>query len=505
MIKVIIPMVALLLVVFLKKLPGIGGNVKFALFLAGALTLLLNGIFDLEVWLDAFIDGLNRLAWIIALSIAGSLFAEVSNQIGAIDTIVGALNAKFGKRPRILVVCVIFALTVAGSLLGDAIAAATVIGVLSVGLLISMNLSGEKISAIIIMGAVTGSIMPPMTQALALGSSLVGADPDTVINMGYITITIVFAVVSIYVATFLVKKDNFLGANKSIEVKYADKSAGEILRKNWKSLLPMFFLILVIVLRTIPVPAISIDLGPAVLSQFQFISLSSGETQTLYEWLSNMTIINGITNGVVISILCALLFSFIFPKVRNNGKEIVREGFNKVKITVLLQVCCAFMLGCFYSAGLHRHRRGVLPGPESQRAEDRRSGSNDAHRYADWFSVHYAERCVLFLRSRSGRLRFEQRQCRSGGCPCCYRRAGAARRQHDWLCSRWNCRRSVGQEGGSHQGHAILPANGHCPDRHRNFLPVLIFRESGVFEYGKKAWHHYAGYKVPPCSRRCGQ
>ena len=309
MIKVIIPMVALLLVVFLKKLPGIGGNVKFALFLAGALTLLLNGIFDLEVWLDAFIDGLNRLAWIIALSIAGSLFAEVSNQIGAIDTIVGALNAKFGKRPRILVVCVIFALTVAGSLLGDAIAAATVIGVLSVGLLISMNLSGEKISAIIIMGAVTGSIMPPMTQALALGSSLVGADPDTVINMGYITITIVFAVVSIYVATFL------------------------------------------IVLRTIPVPAISIDLGPAVLSQFQFISLSSGETQTLYEWLSNMTIINGITNGVVISILCALLFSFIFPKVRNNGKEIVREGFNKVKSTVLLQVCCAFMLGCFYSAG----------------------------------------------------------------------------------------------------------------------------------------------------------
>ena len=190
MIKVIIPMVALLLVVFLKKLPGIGGNVKFALFLAGALTLLLNGIFDLEVWLDAFIDGLNRLAWIIALSIAGSLFAEVSNQIGAIDTIVGALNAKFGKRPRILVVCVIFALTVAGSLLGDAIAAATVIGVLSVGLLISMNLSGEKISAIIIMGAVTGSIMPPMTQALALGSSLVGADPDTVINMGYITITL---------------------------------------------------------------------------------------------------------------------------------------------------------------------------------------------------------------------------------------------------------------------------------------------------------------------------
>ena len=351
MIKLIIPMVALMLFVFIKKIPLIGGNIRFALLMVGALTLLLNGIFNPGQWIEACINGLDQLAWIIALSIFGSLFAEVNNQVGAIDTIVGALNAKFRNHPRVLVVCVVIALTIAGSLLGDAIAAATVIGVLSVGLLISMNLSGEKISAIIIMGAVTGSIMPPMTQALTLAAALTGADPDAVINMGYITISIVFVVVSIFVAAFFVTKDNTLGANKSVALKFAEQSAGEIMRKNWKSLLPMVFLIVIIVLRSIPVPAIAFDLGPVILSQFNFLSLPTGEAVSFYDWINGLTIVRGVTNGVVISIICALVASFIFPKVRNNGKAIVKEGINKVKGTVILQICCGFMLGSFYMAG----------------------------------------------------------------------------------------------------------------------------------------------------------
>lgn len=71
-----------------------------------------------------------------------------------------------------------------------------------------MNLSYEKISAIIVMGACVGSIMPPMTQALALASSLVGTEPDPVINIGYVTVSIIFVVVAIYCAFFLIHKDN---------------------------------------------------------------------------------------------------------------------------------------------------------------------------------------------------------------------------------------------------------------------------------------------------------
>lgn len=349
MIQVIIPMSVMLIIVICKKLPVIGGNIRLGLFMAGALTLILAGMINPSYWIAAWVDGLNRLSWIICLSIFGSLFAEVNNQMGAIDTIVGALTAKFGKSPRILVICILLTLTLAGSLLGDAIAAATVIGMLTVGILVSMNLSYEKISALIIMGAVVGSIMPPMTQALAMGATLANANTDEVIGMGYITVTFVLIVVVIYSGVFLVSKHNLPGTNKEVEIKFSDKTAGQILKDNWESLVPVGFLIVVIVLRTVKFP-LSVDLGPAILQQFTFLNLE-GQKISVYEWLNNFTILNGLTNGVVISIICAFIFSYIFPQVRNNSKAIFSEGIGKVKNTVILQVCCAFMLGSFYSAG----------------------------------------------------------------------------------------------------------------------------------------------------------
>jgi len=153
MLKVAVPMAVLLILVLCKKILLIGGKINAALVITGALTLLLAGIYSPETWIAAWFDGLNRLAWIIALSISGSLFAEISMRLGTIDTIIGAMTAKFGRHPRILIVCILFALTIAGSLLGDAIAASTVIGMLTIGILVSMNLSYEKISAIIVMGA----------------------------------------------------------------------------------------------------------------------------------------------------------------------------------------------------------------------------------------------------------------------------------------------------------------------------------------------------------------
>ena len=141
MFQVVVPMAVLLVLVLCKKIPVIGGKINLALVITGALTLLLSGMYNPELWIAAWFDGLNRLSWIIALSIAGSLFAEISLRLGTIDTIIGAMTAKFGRHPRILIVCILLALTIAGSLLGDAIAAATVIGMLTIGILVSMNLS----------------------------------------------------------------------------------------------------------------------------------------------------------------------------------------------------------------------------------------------------------------------------------------------------------------------------------------------------------------------------
>ena len=351
MLKVVIPMAVLLIIVLCKKIPVIGGKINVALVVTGALTLLLGGLYNPGQWVAAWIDGLDRLSWIIALSIAGSLFAEISIRLGTIDTIIGALTAKFGRHPRMLIICILFALTLAGSLLGDAIAASTVIGMLTIGILVSMNMSYEKISAIIVMGACVGSIMPPMTQALALASSLVGTPADPVINLGYVTVSISFIVVAIYSAFFLVHKDNVPGANPEVQIRFADQTASSILRANWKSLIPLLFLIVVVLLRTVEIPYLSVDLGPSILQSIRFLTLEDGTVLSLYDLLSGMSIVNGLTNGIVLSILCAIAVAFFFPVINKNAANICKESFSKVKMTVVLQICCAFMLGSFYAAG----------------------------------------------------------------------------------------------------------------------------------------------------------
>lgn len=352
MISVIIPMAVLIGVILIKKIPYIGGNINVALVLTGALTLLMAGIVNPGEWFSAWISGINTFAWIISMSIVGSLFAEMSLRMGTIDTIIGAFSAKFGNHPRILIVCILFTLCLAGSLLGDAIAAAAVIGMIAVGILASMNLSLEKISAIIVMGACVGSIMPPMTQAIALSCTLVGADPDVVMKLGYLVIGVIFVFVALYCAFGLMTKDNKPGANPDVEIKYIGQSAGDILRSNWKSLVPLVSLIIIVLLRTIDIPYISVDLGPSILKNITVLSLNGGETTlNLYEWMSSVTILSGLTNGVVMSMICATIVAMFFPVVHNNMGDIISSSFSKVKTTVLIQLSCAFMIGSFYSAG----------------------------------------------------------------------------------------------------------------------------------------------------------
>ncbi len=243
----------------------------------------------------------------------------------------------------------------AGSLLGDSIAAGTVIGMIAAGILVSMNLSLEKIVAIIAMGAGIGSVMPPMTQAVALSSTLVGADPDAVIALSYLTVGGIFVLTSIYCARILVSKDNVPGANPEVEIKYLGQSAGDILKANWVSLVPLIALFVIILLRTVPFDAIGlnigVDIGPAILKEINFITLPDGTVLSLFDWLSKVTILSGLTTSVVPTMICAICVAMLFPVVHNNLGEIVPTALGKVKTTLLLQMGCAFMVGSFYAAG----------------------------------------------------------------------------------------------------------------------------------------------------------
>ncbi len=351
MITVLIPVCVLLAVILCKQIPKIGGNVQAALILAGILSLLLGGVYQPAQWCGALVDGVDRLAWVIFLSIFGSIYAETQVRLGTMETVMGALKAKFGKSPRALVVCIIMALVVAGSLLGDAIAAATVIGVLTIGTLAAMGLSPEHICCIIVMGASMGSIMPPITQALALASTLVDTDPDPVVRIGYVTVAITIILVCLYVVTFFVKKDmKIVEYDDNGEEITEEKKAGQILKENWKSLIPLFVLILIVVFRTINVPGLKFDLVPELLGKINFLTVGE-ESISLYAWMSQVTILKGLSNGIVLSLVFVTVISFFFAKVREDVKGTLVSGVRKVKVTVGLQLCAAFMLGCFYAGG----------------------------------------------------------------------------------------------------------------------------------------------------------
>lgn len=346
MITVLIPVCVLLTVILCKKIPKIGGNVNVALLLAGILALLLGGIYTPVHWMWAWIDGIDKIAWVICLSIFGSIYAETQVQLGTMETIMGALKAKFGKSPRMLVICIIIALVLAGSLLGDAIAASTVIGVLTIGTLAATGMTAEVICFIIVLGASLGSIMPPISQSLSMASALVATDVDPVMRIGYFTIFAIVVLALLYVIIFYVKKDSTIVEydENGNEIMNKEK-ASHILARNWKSLIPLILLILIVFFRTINHPTLKFDLVPETLNHILI-----GE-KPLVEFLSSITILKGLSNGIVLSIIFVTAISFCFVKVRSEAKNTVSQGLNNVKVTVGLQLCAAFMLGSFYAGG----------------------------------------------------------------------------------------------------------------------------------------------------------
>ena len=232
-------------------------------------------------------------------------------------------------------------MVIAGSLLGDAIAASTVIGLLTITTLVSVGLSGEKISVIIVMGSVLGSLMPPISQACALASALAEANPDEVIKYCYLTVSVIIFFTCLYVCKVLIKK-NELQIKSHHEI---NSHPSDILRKNIKVFIPLIMLVIIVILRTISNENLRIDLVPSLLNIIKIQGVG------LIEHLSQITILKGVANSIVLSIVFVTVISFLFKNVRYHTKDIIKKGIYDVKTTLLLQICAGFMLGAFYSAG----------------------------------------------------------------------------------------------------------------------------------------------------------
>src|SRR5699024_9396879 len=116
--EILIPLSLLFIIALGNKIPKIGGNIKVALLVAAL------------------------------LSIFGAIYAESQVKLGAIDTTLNSLRSAFGNSPKGLITAVFITLIIAGSFLGDAIAASAVIGFLVIHSLHEMKIKPEQIGMI---------------------------------------------------------------------------------------------------------------------------------------------------------------------------------------------------------------------------------------------------------------------------------------------------------------------------------------------------------------------
>ena len=328
MIIVLVPFCVLLAIILIKKIPFIGGNITAGLLITGILALLMGGIYNPVDWLIAWVDGIDRIAWVMCLTIFGSLYAETQVCMGTMDTVLNVMRAKFGRSPRGLITCIVIALCIAGSLLGDAVAASTVIGVLIIRSLAEMELTGEQIACTIVMGASLGSIMPPVTQAVFLAASLVGVDPTEVSKYAYFTVGLGIIICCFYVAF------SFIKIKSLPEDLIPKESAGQILKKNWPVLVPLALLVVIILLRLV----FGLDL---VTMLFGFILTP----------LANVKILKGLTNLIVFTMIIVTIVSCFYSAVRKNLLPTLKTGIKNVKSSIFIQGSAGLMLGAFYSAG----------------------------------------------------------------------------------------------------------------------------------------------------------
>ncbi|MEL7622358.1 MAG: TRAP transporter large permease subunit [Clostridiales bacterium] len=329
MIIVAVPLAVLFGIVLIKKIPVIGGNIQIALLITGLAALLMGGIYNPVAWLMAWLDGVDRLAWIIFMALFGSIYAQTQVEIGAMDTVLKFLRAMFGRSPKGLVISIMMALTIAGSLLGDAVAAVAVIGILIINSLHEIGLTPVQIAATLVIGSSWGSLMPPVTQALFLSSALLGIEPpDPVTNLGYIAAAVGLVISTVFVCKSFVKMD------KLPDDLLPEEKAGQILKKGWKSLIPLLTLAGLIILR------LGFAIDPITLVLGSFIDA-----------VKSVTILKGFSNLIVLSMIVVTLISLVYASVRQNIGKVIKEGVISCRSCVGIQLCCGLMLGGFYAGG----------------------------------------------------------------------------------------------------------------------------------------------------------
>lgn len=332
MYSVIIPIALLFTLILAKKIPYIGGKVHYALIISAIVTLICGGIWNPVEWARAWINGLDRLSWVIVLSLVGSFYGVTQAVLGTLDTVVDLFRSLFGKSTRGMVLAIIVAIAVGGEAFGDCNGAAAVIGVLVIPALAGLGMTGEMIAATIALGVMIGSILPPISQAVMLSTSILGL-PQTVvdetINITFMTAGIIMLFAVLYAMFFFVRE------NKPLPAEIIPKDGPlTILRKGFVSLLPLILVVVLIIMNSV----FNLNIMKIILG-------------SVYVFLSRIPVIQGFTNSIVMILIAATLITLVSKKVRASAKEIVIEGFQNILPSISVQACAAFFVGAILAGG----------------------------------------------------------------------------------------------------------------------------------------------------------
>ncbi len=338
-IRLFVPVALMLSIMFVKRIPKIGGSIPVGMAAAGISAMLLGGIYNPVTMLFHWVQGIDQITWIIGLTLFGAILARTQSELGAIDLIVNFLRASFGRSPRGLVVALIIALAFMGSLLGDAVAGAATVGILFVPALVDIGLSGELIVAIIVTGASMGSLMPPVSGEIALAASLLNVNPDPAIQPAFITVGLGLLLVAVVFTFFYMKRITHMP-----EHLIPTEKASAILRKGWIVLMPTILLFTIIIIRIIP--GLELDIIPMVLNHIVIGGVP------FLDWVSGIPILKLFSNIVCLCMLLSTLVAIIFySKVRKNAGAVLKEGILSACHVMIPLIFIALMLGGFNAGG----------------------------------------------------------------------------------------------------------------------------------------------------------
>lgn len=341
MITVVVPICLLVFLLLCKKIPFLGGNIPAALGIAGVCAMIMGGVYNPIKWGEAWLYGVDTIAWVLFLTVFGSIYAQTQIKLGTMDTVFQCFKAKFGERQRILICCILLTLVISGSLLGGGTPSIAIVGVLMIPSMVQLGLDQDQICATLVMGGSIGSLMPPVSQAIFLSSSLIHTDVDLANQYAYVTIFSAFIVECIYISHRFVSKDaRIVDYDEEGKIIPPD-SVGKILSDKWYTLIPFAFLLLIILLRSFKI----VDIVPLVLNQIHI----GGEP--FLQALKKIFFIKGFTNVTNLILILSTFVAYTFPQVHGSGAECVVRGFKNAVTMMIILFFSAFMVGSFTFGG----------------------------------------------------------------------------------------------------------------------------------------------------------